>query len=140
MWYAFVMEISQEQKTTIATIAKQFRLRLLLLFGSQATGLTHAKSDVDIAVLAERPLDELDIRDALNEALMRVFRRSDVELVDLRRAPPLLQRDATAEGRLLFEEKPGVYDRFQLFAMKHFMETKPLRDLRRARLREFLAQ
>ncbi len=57
-------------------------IRLAILFGSLATGRATARSDVDLAVLAEGPLDA-ESRIALIDALALATGRP-VDLVDLR--------------------------------------------------------
>lgn len=131
------MEITQEQLKKIKELAHKHELKLVLLFGSQVAGLTHKQSDVDIAVLGHHMLVSSRERFDLEEAFKHIFNRADVEVVDLRTSPPLLQRNATSEGRILYEEHEGDFANFQIFAMKHFMEMKPLRDIMNERLREF---
>jgi len=45
------MEINREK---IEKIAKKYNLELMVLFGSQATGQTHSRSDVDLGVISKR--------------------------------------------------------------------------------------
>ena len=81
------------------------------LYGSHARGQATPRSDVDLAVLADRRLDPLAVGAACTE-LERVA-GSRVDLVDLRAASGLLRVQATHEGQLL-----AAPDRFQadLFA------------------------
>ena len=70
------------------------------LFGSQATGVTHDHSDVDIAILAEQPLD-LDQRLEIQAALEDELRRPHIDVVDLQNAGPVLRFEALQGERLL---------------------------------------
>lgn len=86
-------------------------LRLALLFGSQAEDRGGAESDVDLAVLAERPLPS-EVKARLIAAVGEATGRP-VDLIDLtqagepllgeilRTARPLLERDPTARAELL---------------------------------------
>ncbi|MBM3260992.1 nucleotidyltransferase domain-containing protein [Candidatus Kaiserbacteria bacterium] len=129
------IEIS-EARAAIETIAPRYGVSFAVLFGSQATGRTHAGSDADIAVQADCPLSPLDLAEMAYEIGERIGIETDV--VDIRSASPLLQKHAS-EGILLYEREPHVFARFGMYAFKRFVETKPLRDLRRASLDAFLA-
>ena len=63
-----------------------YRLRLILVFGSTVTGLRSPKSDLDLAFLADAPLDPV----AVTTDVIRVLHTDRVDVVDLRRASPLL--------------------------------------------------
>ena len=74
------------------------------LFGSQATGRTHPGSDVDVAVLSTEPLtlqQKLDLQMEVEQAVQM----SSVDLVDLRRATPILAFEAL-NGVRLFVNSP----------------------------------
>lgn len=81
------------------------------LFGSVAQGDTSATSDLDIAVLAARPLTEAH-RLAVEEQLAVAAGR-DVDLVDLRRASTVLRAQVVGNGRLLFETDATARELFE---------------------------
>lgn len=76
-------------------------VQALYLFGSVATGQDRSDSDVDLAVLAPRPLDQLS-RWRLQESIAAELGR-DVDLVDLRAASTVMQVQVLDTGRVLFE-------------------------------------
>jgi predicted nucleotidyltransferase len=65
-------------------------------FGSTVSGDAHAGSDIDIAVLAARPLDPV-FRFEVQEQLA-VANRCDVDLVDLRSASTVMQMQVISRG------------------------------------------
>lgn len=132
------MDISNVISDNIAKLAEQYGLRLVLLFGSQATGLTHPRSDIDIGVMSHAPIDVMGSRTQLELDFQTIFGRADVEVVDLLTAPSLLQYEATQQGKVLYEIEPDVFNRFQIYAMKKYLETAPLRRIRDAALEEFM--
>ena len=73
----------------IKELAGKYHLSLVLLFGSRATGKIHARSDFDVAYLSEKPLDLMDEARMLCD-LMPIFRSDKIDLVNLKKAPPLL--------------------------------------------------
>lgn len=87
-------------KPTATSIAKKYHLRMLVLFGSRATGRIHKESDADFAAIFSLPLTlqrELQLRHELSQLF-----GSEVDLVDLQKAPPLLLHEITTHGRKLF--------------------------------------
>lgn len=76
-------------QTLLRVLSRHPRLRLAILFGSMASGRGGANSDVDIAVLADAPLDA-SAKVALIEDISLVTGRP-VDIVDLARVgEPLL--------------------------------------------------
>ena len=73
----------------------------LYLFGSWARGEGRRASDLDLALLSEKPLEDLMplLKEALEEA--RVVRR--VDLVDLAEAEPAFRERVLREGVLWAE-------------------------------------
>ena len=85
----------------------------MYLFGSLASGDARPDSDVDLAVLAPRPLPHdrlVRVREELAERLRR-----DVDLVDLARAPTVLQAQIVSTGRVLRDLDPAGRERFETY-------------------------
>ena len=120
-------------KPQIHSWAEKHNLEFVVLFGSQATGRTHAASDIDIAVISKQ---ELNIPRLMREA-SELFEREDVEIVDLGRASPTMMYAVVQEGKLLYEAKPDGFLSWKFYAIKIWMETAWLRDLRDKRLIEW---
>jgi uncharacterized protein len=109
-------------------------LQLLLLFGSLATGKGHGRSDVDVGFLFDGPVDILD----LTNKVTRILGSDNVEVVDLRRASPLLRFAAARKGIVLYERDPGLFSRFYSLSYRMYVDTKKLRDARDTVIRRFL--
>ena len=101
-----------------------------MLFGSQATGRTHLKSDIDVGVMSKSVFD----LSALTFDLCELFKRPDVEVIDLTRASPTLWHAIIRDGKLLYERVPNLFFKFKIYATKIWMETKWLRDRRDQKL------
>ncbi len=89
-------------------------LERLVLFGSAATGRARPRSDLDLAVSCEGPAD----LDAIYLALAGRLRTDRLDLVDLRRAGPLLAFQIARTGLVLFERFAGVFRQFQSLASR----------------------
>ncbi len=135
MWYDFRMDI-QAIQPKIAALARKHKLRLVVLFGSQATGKIHPKSDIDVGYVASPDLNFEASLDAAND-LRELLGREDVEFVNMRKISPLLRKIISDEGILLYEDTPGTFVQFKMYAFKKYIETKPLRELRYKSLRKF---
>ena len=128
----------EEIKPMIKELAERHKLLAVALFGSQATGALHSKSDIDIAILGRDQIafgEKIKISSALSD----VFKREDVEVVDIdpNSASPTLMYAVVRDGKLLYERSVGDFLRWKLYAIKMWMETAWLRALRDKKLIEW---
>jgi predicted nucleotidyltransferase len=80
-------------------------LKLAILYGSAATGKMRTDSDVDIALLFDRPLDakrKMELISNLESALRR-----NVDLVDLFSLSGTILKQVLRKGCVLIQTKPG---------------------------------
>jgi predicted nucleotidyltransferase len=127
-------EITQEIRDRLAPLFARADIQLVILFGSTARGVTHRRSDLDVAILAKEPLDVVETA----TQVMALLRRSDVDVVDLRRASPLLAMEVVRSGILLYEREPGEYATVCSLAHRRYVDTTKLRLARREALKRFL--
>ncbi|NLY30123.1 MAG: nucleotidyltransferase domain-containing protein [Firmicutes bacterium] len=109
----------------IAEIAEKHNLKLLAYFGSYMTEFYNEESDIDIAYLAEEPLS-IDEKMVLLRELIIVHRKSEIDLVDLQTADPLLRYEIATSGRPFYEKEDGLFERLSLFYIKRTYELKPV--------------
>lgn len=131
------MEITTQQQKDIKGVADKYDLSLVVLFGSAATGQTHKNSDVDIALKSHRALELMD-EARLNGEFCRIFRRNDVDVVNLAHAQPLLMKQIADQGIVLYASQPGLFERFVLYALQRYAEAKPLFEMNEAAVRAFV--
>ena len=117
-------------KPKIAKIAEKYGMDLVVLFGSQATGQTHEESDIDIAYLGGKNIS-FDEEIAADSDLIEAFKRDDVQLVNLKKAPPLLMKEIVDHAIILYEREKSIFDSIFILAQRMFDEAKVLFDLRR---------
>ena len=114
------------------------RLELVIRFGSTVANRARPDSDLDIAVLAERELSLADQeRIVIGLSRRHGIPEDKIDLVDLRRAPPLLQHEVAEQGELL-EGDPDEFLRFRVSAWKVHQDTARLRRAREQNLRRRL--
>ncbi len=124
----------EEIKSRLSPLYKGKRLRLVILFGSAASGKTHRNSDIDIAFLFERSVDILE----LTNTVIRLLHNDNVDVIDLRRASPLLKFSAVKKGKLLFEKTPGEFNEFYSLAFRMYVDTQKLRNTHAKFIKKYL--
>ena len=124
-------------ESAVKKIAEAMGLSLVLLFGSQATGKTHRESDVDIAYLSDKSLD-LMTEARLMVDLMPIFESSAVDVVDLKKAPPLLMKLIFDHHKVLFCRDYGKYFAYLMYAKRRYREAASLFAMRDKALSRFL--
>ncbi len=110
--------------------AERYGVRLLLQFGSTVAGTTHPRSDIDLAVLLDRP--DLSLRDhaELLHELQALFEDREVDLAILNRADPLLLKQVS-DGCLQLYGSDAEFQRFRLLAFKRYQDYRPYLELER---------
>ena len=114
-----------EKTGMILDIVKKYELYLLVYFGSYMTEFYHAESDIDIAFLAKKPLSSKE-KVSLFEDLIIYHRKSEIDLVDLQTADPILRYEIGSKGRLIYEAEEGLFERYSLYYLKRIYELKPI--------------
>lgn len=91
-------------------------------FGSQARQRPSCPRDLDLAVLGERPFDLTEML-TLRAPITRIVRSDKVDLVDLRRAGPVLKRQVIASGRRFFCRDESRANAFELQALAEYQDS-----------------
>ncbi|MEC4813458.1 MAG: nucleotidyltransferase domain-containing protein [Scytonema sp. PMC 1069.18] len=110
-------------------------LKMLVLFGSRATGKTHAGSDWDFATLYDEEEREKQIKDkdwGLFEVpliLSEIFgiNPEQIDVVELNNCSWLVAHFIARDGILLYEKDPGGYEYFRLTSLRPESEMKKFR-------------
>lgn len=128
--------MKKQKKKILDKIVKRYKLRLLLLFGSQVEGKNlHCESDFDVAYLSAKKLDLTQEARIMTE-LAPVFRSENIDLVNLKNASPLLFYAVFQKCRVLYQENDLIFPSYRAYAFKKYVEAKPLYELRYQRLKE----
>lgn len=90
----------------------------LYLFGSRARGDQHAESDLDLALLAARPLDTVE-RWKLQEDLARIA-RTNVDLVDLLKASAVLRVQVLKDATVILDRDRTRRELFEATALADY--------------------
>jgi predicted nucleotidyltransferase len=100
--------LSPEGSAALCDLARRYRWRLVVLFGSLARA--EQGRDVDLAVLPAVAGPELMEQGGWQACLEALFAPRPVDLVLLHDAvPPLTRFEVFRHGRCLFESRPGLF-------------------------------
>lgn len=135
------MRLSSTQKQKIEELAKKYNLKLLLLFGSRVRDekYLHKESDFDVAYLSKKDLDLMEEAKLICD-LMPIFKSERVDLVNLKRANPLLMQQVFEKHKILYCQDPKIYALYQIYTMKRYIEAKPLFKLTEESIKYFIKQ
>ncbi len=113
-------------------------LKLLILFGSRATGQNHEDSDYDFALIYDREIyQDWKRKGASWFSLYSIFENifelpnEAVDIVDLDRCSTILAHEIADNGKLLYEKRSGEYDEFLKRSLMSHEQTKKMRQEQR---------
>jgi uncharacterized protein len=100
--------MEEKLKQTLRAVLGHFpEVQLCMVFGSAASAKMSAKSDLDVAVAAARPLSS-EMRLKLIEALSTAVNR-EIDLVDLRAVSGPIMRQALSKGTVVQNRDKTLY-------------------------------
>ncbi len=114
--------VSPELKESISLQCQTLPgLRLVVIFGSEASGSARADSDLDIAFVAESTMaDELRVQAQLERSCKRA-----VDFVNIARANTILKHQIALHGAPIFEANPFEFARFRANAWAEYLDFAP---------------
>jgi predicted nucleotidyltransferase len=130
--------IGADQRSAAGRLVAQYRLRLLLIFGSVVTGRARPDSDLDIGILAGRQLSPQDWGE-IGTRLSTLFPARTVDLADLDRADPLFLAKVSDSAVLLGGTARALAE-FRIYAFRRYQDHKRYLALEPAYLARFLEQ
>ena len=122
-------DFSSVKRAVVRCVSDRREIQAAYVFGSIAAERARVDSDVDIAVLVDRrirPAQMLKYRLKLMGDLGSALRRSDVEVVILNEAPPLLAHRILSQGKLVFERSASARVEFQVRTASRYFDLIPM--------------
>lgn len=119
---------AKKLKPAINKLAKKHQLKLVLLFGSFASGKNRGDSDLDIAVLSSKKISFIDEIDMANEFSSLFGKNADLTI--LNRANPLLLFQVSKNAVLLCGSRKDFLN-FKLYAFKAYHDYTPYFEMER---------
>ena len=124
----------EEIRNRLSPLFKDQDLEFILLFGSVVSETVHKQSDIDLAFFFQRPVDIV----ALTNEVIKLLHIKNVDVVDLKRASPLLKFSIVKNCKILYERQQGIFNEFYSLAFRMYNDTKKLRDAQAIAIRHFL--
>ena len=93
------------------------------LFGSEARGISHKESDVDIGVLFDKKADSKDYLKSEGKLIgffSEIYPRKEINIVNLNIASPLLKQAVILEGKLLYQRNDLDRTFFQINTLREY--------------------
>ena len=117
------------ENAVVKCVSRMREIQAAYIFGSAATGRMRHDSDIDVAVLVGdlvRQAGMFTYRLKLMAELGSALHRSDVDVVILNEASPLLAHRVLSKGRLIFERSASARVRFQVRTAAQYGDLIPM--------------
>lgn len=98
------------------------KTRFAYLLGSAGTPRFHAESDIDIAAHFDKKMslaDLIKVKGQLEDTLGR-----DVDLIDLNEIDPIFARQVIENGRILWNQDPGIHTLWRINSLSKYEDLK----------------
>lgn len=132
--------MEKNNPVSMVELAKAFlsaepKVKFAYLFGSHASGQAGPLSDIDLAVYLDGRLDLFKWRLRLMDALARVLKSENFDLVVLNNAPILLSYEVIRNGIVLKDDRQRRV-MYESQTLRDYLDTAYLRDVQRRYLLE----
>ncbi len=105
----------------IKKIARKYKIKLLLMFGSQVSKKIHQLSDIDIGVLFEKNQISFEKYSNLLHDLGKFFPEGKLDVAIMNNADPLFLAKILENCRLLFGKKKDL-DQLKIYSFHQFCD------------------
>lgn len=119
-------KLAYESKA-LESACEKLGLKLVVLFGSRATGSPPPQDSSDLDLAVRRPPKTVETVD-LYSALFDVFPTYDLDLVSLEETDPLFRYEIFSRGRLLYGDEMDFLE-WKARAYREYMDSQDLRNL-----------
>jgi len=114
-------------------ILESQQVGLVMVFGSQVTGLKHSKSDIDVGVVFldnnKRKEKPVEVYGTLREELVKKLKSDKIDIVYLEETPLSLQYNALRDGVVLYSVSPTFFADYKEKVLKMYFDFKFVEDI-----------
>jgi len=132
------MRLTEEQQQKIEEVGRKYRLKFILLHGSYATNKIRRGSDLDIALLGEKPIEFEELL-AIHGDLAEVFGddpQGELDIKSLHKADPLFCYQVAKDSQLLYGNITD-FNEFKAYAFSYYFDSKDLFHLEKILIQKF---
>jgi predicted nucleotidyltransferase len=122
----------------LGEIASKYGIRLILQFGSSVSKKTHARSDLDLAVLLGRADVSWKELAEISHDLQMLEPQREVDLALIDRADPLFLKKITEHCTLLYGSTTALHE-LKIYAFKRYQDHRKYLGLERDYVRRKLS-
>ena len=120
-------------------IAHRHGIALIVEFGSMVTGHVHPRSDLDLAILLQRPPLSFEELADLRHELQTLHPDHEVDVAMINRADPLFLKKITERCRLLYGS-PRRLAELKIYAFKRYQDHRRYLALEREYVKRVLGR
>lgn len=124
----------EKVRMELVPVFERPEVRLVVLFGSRVSGRLRRSSDLDLAVLADHPIDSVDLTNSITQLL----HFPDVDVVDLARCSPTLAMVVATRGKVLYERALGDFASFCSLSLRRYEDARKMRAAQKEAILNFL--
>ncbi|OGP73983.1 MAG: hypothetical protein A2V86_08015 [Deltaproteobacteria bacterium RBG_16_49_23] len=132
------MQLTEDQQQKIEEVGRKRRLKFILLHGSYATNKMKPDSDLDIALLGEKPIELEELLDIYSD-LAEIFGdnpRRELDIKSLHKADPLFCYQVAKDSQLLYGDLTD-FNEFRAHAFSNYFDSKDLFHLEKILIQKF---
>jgi predicted nucleotidyltransferase len=132
------MDLTQEQQHKIEDVGTKYRLKFILIHGSCATGKMRRGSDLDIALLGEKPIEFEELL-TIHSDLAEIFGdhpQRELDVKSLHKADPLFCYQVAKDSQLLYGNLTD-FNEFKAYAFSNYFDSKDLFQLEKILVQKF---
>jgi len=132
------MQLTQEQQQKIEEVGRKYRLKFILLHGSYATERMKTGSDLDIALLGEKPIEFEELLTIYSD-LAEIFGddpQRELDIKSLHKADPLFCYQVTKDSQLLYGDMTD-FNELKAYAFSNYFDSKDLFHLEKILIQKF---
>ncbi len=122
------------RKDQFEKLAEKYNLSVILLYGSGAKGTAMPESDLDFAVKSDKKLD-FSILYEIERAIAEFLQFPEIQIIDMKSVSENFLAEILPESIPLFVQDETAFDAFKIYIWKLNAESKWLRDMNYAYLK-----
>lgn len=132
------MRLTEEQQQKIIRVGRKYCLKFILLHGSYATDKIRRGSDLDIAVLGEKPIEFEELL-AIHGDLAEIFgddSQRELDIKSLHKGDPLFCYQVAKDSQLLYGDITD-FNEFKAYAFSYYFDSQDLFHLEKILIQKF---